>query len=139
MEITRHVNPPLKSLLAVFQRFLRGNGASKEQETSAQKVCLYLNAASFDPHRSCEDDRCVIILARNHAETISARVREELRATRAVVVIDQGSTDATPHLAAEAGAIVVLQSKPIDRQDGLRKAVKVAHRFSDNISVIDLN
>jgi hypothetical protein len=136
--MTQHPSTLLKSLLTPFLLFFQVHRAIGKVNIPAKKACLYVDACEFDPHRASKYDRSVIIIAHNNANTISACVREHLSRACAVVVVDRGSADATPHLAAEAGAVVLLLQQKISVQDGLCHAFEMAHRFSNNILVIDM-
>jgi glycosyltransferase involved in cell wall biosynthesis len=49
----------------------------------------------------------LVIPVKNQARTISSRVQKAFETARAVVIVDDGSTDGTPELACRAGAFVV--------------------------------
>jgi hypothetical protein len=107
------------------------------QIASLRKPRLFVDASSFDPTKVKDNGHAVIIIAQNEEETIMEHVKKELLGAIGVVVLDKNSSDATPYLAAEAGAIVVLQEQGIDVEDALRKAVELARTCSDNVIVLE--
>jgi glutamate racemase len=96
---------------------------------------VYVDAATFDPHSVQSNGKAVLIVACNEATTITEQVLRERQRSTGVVVLDQGSTDATPHLAAEAGAIVVLRSPAQSEEEALQQALQVAHKVSKNVEL----
>lgn len=86
----------LKSLFSVFSPRRR-------------KPRLFIDACNFDPDQEGQGD-ALILYAKNEEDRIFARVSSALCTASRVIVVDQGSTDSTPYLAAEAGAIVVVQN-----------------------------
>jgi hypothetical protein len=100
---------------------------------TSRKPRIYLDASSFDPEKAHKNGRAVLIITHNQENMIFERVQEELKCASGVVVLDQCSEDATPHLAAQAGAIVVLQEPGQTEEKALEMAMNVARRFSNNI------
>jgi len=75
----------------------------------------------------------LIFPAHNEAATITGRVRAALRENRAVIVIDEGSTDDTPHLAAQAGATVILRPPDQPFTTALQRAFDAASPLADQV------
>lgn len=73
-----------------------------------KKSRLFIDACSFDPDQEGQGD-ALILYVKNEEDRIFSRVSSALCTASRVIVVDQGSTDNTPYLAAEAGAIVVVQ------------------------------
>ena len=71
---------------------------------------------------------CVVIPSYNASETIADVVRGALRYVPFVIVADDGSTDGTAKLAAEAGARVV----SIEKNQGKGHALKVLFQTARN-------
>lgn len=65
----------------------------------------------------------VVVAARNEARTIEQVVRRCAPFASTVVVVDGQSTDGTPGLAAEAGAMVIAQVRPLGKGAALRQAI----------------
>lgn len=87
--------PSLKSLISTFT-------------PRRKKKQIFIDACNFDPDEESQAS-ALILYARNEEDQISNRVSLALRNASRVIVVDQGSTDNTPYLAAEAGAIVVIK------------------------------
>lgn len=73
-----------------------------------RKPHLFIDACSFDLDQESQGD-VLTLYVKNEEDGIFARVSSALYTASRVIVVDQGSTDNTPYLAAEAGAIVVIQ------------------------------
>jgi hypothetical protein len=101
--------------------------------TGSRKPRLYIDAASFDPQKVHKNDQAVILVVQNAEGAISKWIEEKLSNASAVVVLDIGSSDATPYLAAEAGAVVILQEKGVSEEDSLCLAIDLAQQYSANI------
>jgi glycosyltransferase involved in cell wall biosynthesis len=82
---------------------------------------------------------CVLICAHNEAGRIEAVVRTALEQTPcSVVVIDDGSTDATAELAEKAGAFVLRNSENQGKGASLKRGFKlVQERKCDAVIVVD--
>lgn len=97
---------------------------------------VYIDAASFDPDTARpQTGRAVVIFAQDDEDIIAERVRAEKRSASGVVVLDQGSSDSTPHLAAEAGAVVVLQEPGKPKEEALQRALSIAKCFSPDVEI----
>jgi len=70
----------------------------------------------------------VVIAAYNEARVIAAVVGDLLRAGYQVVVVDDGSRDATAHVAAQAGAAVVKHPVNLGQGAGLQTGIEFALR-----------
>jgi len=82
---------------------------------------------------------CVLVCAHNEARHIEAVVRTALEQTPCrVVVVDDGSTDATAELAERAGAYVLRNPKNLGKGAALRRGFElVCERNCDAVIVVD--
>lgn len=105
---------------------------SREQDNA--RMCI--DASRFDPGAK-QKEEALIVFTQNEAESIYDRVSATLSPATGMVVIDLGSCDGTPYLAAEAGAVVVLQETAQQREAALKEAVRVALRMARTVRVCD--
>jgi glycosyltransferase involved in cell wall biosynthesis len=77
----------------------------------------------------------IVIAAYNEARVIAAVIGELLRAGYQVVVVDDGSRDATAHVAAQAGAAVVKHPVNLGQGAGLQTGIEFALRDGADIIV----
>ena len=97
---------------------------------------IFIDAATFNVDKDCGGGDAVLILACNEEATIYERVFRAMKRSPGVVVLDQGSSDFTPYLAAQAGAIVVLQEPGQPSETAMQKAMQLAHQISGKVEVI---
>lgn len=102
-----------------------------------RKPRIYIDASRFDPYQARNCREAVILVTCNEAETIFERVTQMLRTSASVVVVDQGSSDGTPYLAAEAGAVVLIQDPGMSPSEAMQEANRIARQFSQSVVVKD--
>lgn len=77
----------------------------------------------------------LVILTRNEAETIGDRIRKALLFSRAVILVDDDSSDATAQVAAEAGAVVICRHAQRPLQESLSLGMRIAAEFGGRVEV----
>jgi hypothetical protein len=118
-------------MASLFRRFV-----SLLRPTPSQPPRIFIDASTFNPENDCGLQQAILILACDQESTIYERVFQARKRSQGVVVLDQGSRDSTPYLAAQAGAIVVLQEPGQSSEAAMQKAMQVARKLSENIQVI---
>ena len=116
---------------SIFRRFV-----SLFLPAHSRQPRIYIDASTFDPDRDCAGGDAVLILACDEEATIFERVYQAMKQSPGVVVLDQGSRDATPYLAAQAGAVVVMQEPGQSHEAAMQKAMQVAYQFSQKVQVV---
>jgi hypothetical protein len=118
-------------MASLFHRFV-----SLLKPAPSRPSRIFIDASTFDPDKDCAGGDAVLILACNEEATIYERVFRAMKRSPGVVVLDQGSSDSTPYLAAQAGAVVVLQEPGQSHEAALQKAMQVAYQYSEKVQVV---
>src|SRR5512146_2910266 len=96
---------------------------------------VYVCAPNALPLKTRDDagglTTALILPALDEAGSIAGRVRAARERYQAVIVLDGGSHDATPHLAAEAGATVVLCAPGQDVPAAIQRCAELGFQLAD--------
>src|SRR5512133_2019073 len=76
-----------------------------------------------------------VIPVKNQAPSISRRVQKAFETARAVVIVDDGSTDGTAELASRAGALVIRREAGEAWSRALQAGIRLAARHAPVVCV----
>jgi lipoyl synthase len=113
--------------------------AAREARAEASPACHHMNQirsrATQETHAAMEQDACVIIPAYQAVATIGPLVAEVREHIADVVVVDDGSRDATAQQARQAGALVLQHGANVGKGAALQTGFEWALRAGKRLAI----